>query len=227
MSNYVDPHPGLTGDATVQETCHRCGGMGVFSTYGRCFTCRGTGAVTRKVRNVRAAARRAARKEEQRREDAEQRRRDAEEARRRFMMGHGDVVTALEALAGEFADSMRQQLEDRGTLTEKQCTAILASARELELLEDALPVPDGKEVVTGTVSSVRVKETLHGLTLKMVLLEDRGFKLYGTVPAALREDLEPRVTAGNRVQFTATISPSRDSEFFGFYRRPTGGRILT
>ncbi|KQP81559.1 hypothetical protein [Aeromicrobium sp. Leaf291] len=62
---YVDPCPGMKGDDTVTEECGKCSGRGrirAFAGYkfGICFDCDGDGVLVRKVRNIRAAARRSA-----------------------------------------------------------------------------------------------------------------------------------------------------------------------
>lgn len=51
--------------------------------------------------------------------------------------------------------------------------------------------------------------------LKMLVLDDHGFKLWGTVPAAI-EDIEK----GDYVDLIANIEPSKDDLFFGFFKRP-------
>lgn len=60
----------------------------------------------------------------------------------------------------------------------------------------------------------------------MLVLDDRGFKVWGTVPAALERDEHGGMTVGtiaekgDRVTFTARLEPSSDDETFGFFKRP-------
>jgi hypothetical protein len=78
------------------------------------------------------------------------------------------------------------------------------------------PVVEGRIQITGTVISTCVRETDYGLTLKAVVLDDRGFKVWGTVPSSNDEWI-----AGDKVAFTATVERSDKDEMFGFYKRPT------
>ena len=73
----------------------------------------------------------------------------------------------------------------------------------------------GKQTITGTVTKCYVKETDFGSRRVMVVLDDRGFSVWGTVPSAISF-----VKVGDWVQFNATVEASDDSTF-GFFKRPT------
>lgn len=84
----------------------------------------------------------------------------------------------------------------------------------------ARPVPNGRQVVEGEVLTVDYRDSYYGGAWKMLVKCD-GYKLWGTVPNALRDDnldLPPR---GTLVRFTATLERSGDDENFGFYKRPS------
>ena len=67
----------------------------------------------------------------------------------------------------------------------------------------------------------------------MVVKDDRGFKVYGTVPQAIIDEAVPRphslgaqvwdyeVLKGQRITFSATVQASDDDDKFGFFKRPT------
>lgn len=94
-------------------------------------------------------------------------------------------------------------------------------AAEAEAAVDAEPVPTGRIVVTGKVIKLAERYSDYGVTLKATVLDDRGFKVWVTVPRAISD-----VERGDRVTFDATVEPSRDDEFFGFGKRPTKARVL-
>ncbi len=78
------------------------------------------------------------------------------------------------------------------------------------------PVVEGRGVISGEVVSIKWQDTQYGGCYKMLLKDDRNFKVWGTVPAALED-----VARGDRVTMTATLAKSDDDETFGFYSRPT------
>jgi hypothetical protein len=128
-----------------------------------------------------------------------------------------------------FYFDLLHKLNRYGSLSEKQVAAALrsrdrdaehAAKREAEKA-DASPVITGKVTITGTILSTKWQDSAYGSTLKMLVRDDRGFKVWGTCPASL--DCSG-VTAekGDRVTFTATVEASRDDETFGFFKRPTG-----
>lgn len=134
-----------------------------------------------------------------------------------------DAFTLRER-SGFLAD-VWSNLRRYGSLTDAQEEAVVrvaGSIREADARREAeknlpvVPVIEGRVTVTGTVLTTKVQNSIYGETLKMLVRDDRGFKVWGTVPAALAgEGLK-----GARVTFTATVERSRDDEAFGFYKRP-------
>lgn len=108
-------------------------------------------------------------------------------------------------------------------LTENQVKAVekwLEKKAEQEGLERTRkPVPDTGErmelrgVLLGTKKVTDRFSYNGGTKLKYIILEDRGFKLYGSAFGDCPEK-------GDRVAFRATVERSKDDEFFGFYKRP-------
>ncbi len=90
------------------------------------------------------------------------------------------------------------------------------TAQEATEDREAFPTDAKRQTFTGTLVSVKTVMTDFGETVKMLVKEDRGFKLYGSLPADLHG-----VEAGAKIQFDAKPTVSRDDEFFGFFSRPT------
>lgn len=83
------------------------------------------------------------------------------------------------------------------------------------------PVVTGNAVqVTGNVLTTRWQEGRYGMTHKCLIADDRGFKVWGTVPS--KGDWH----VGDRVVFTAEVEQSKDDETFGFYKRPKAHKVL-
>lgn len=118
----------------------------------------------------------------------------------------------------------------------------------------AYPAPMGRVVVTGVITSAKVQESDYGITYKILVLHDAGFKVWCSLPAAqaneARENFYENVTdvnlygsdvwflgdtnepekftgvKGKRITFTATLQPSKDDANFAFGSRPTKGSWL-
>jgi len=83
------------------------------------------------------------------------------------------------------------------------------------------PCPSGRVEITGQVLKIELRPTDFGMTLKMAVRDDRGFAVWLTCPIAIN-----RAERGDRVQFTASIQPSKDDTMFGFGKRPAKARFL-
>lgn len=232
-------------DEKVFVECGRCGGEGAVSwganynghvlledgtvreTSQVCFACngaRGKWTTYRKLRNNQLARERRARKraEEAKRKAAEIAAERAERAAA-YAAENADVLAALETLTGEFADDLRATLAETGQLSENQGAAVLRIAAEKAAEPEAAPVVTGRVEVTGKVVSTKWVDGYGPrarAVKKMVVLDDRGFRVYGTVPTAIRG-----VERGERVTFTATVEASDDDETFGFFKRPTKAQL--
>ena len=141
--------------------------------------------------------------------------------------------------SNSFADSLGNALADYGKLSPKQCAAVLKiidgniakkaewAAKSAAENADAEAIVNGKQVITGEVITVKVQEGYYGDTLKMLVRDDRGFKVWGTVPSALSDAAYEAETTvnGSRVTFSATVEASEDDNKFGFYKRPTKAKL--
>ena len=76
-------------------------------------------------------------------------------------------------------------------------------------------------MITGTVLSFKWQGSDYGDVLKMLVQDDRGFRVWGSVPASL-DDAERE----SRISFTATVSQSDRDTKFGFFKRPTKAAII-
>lgn len=125
-----------------------------------------------------------------------------------------------------FVADVARKLVCYGSLSERQVEAVrkaiirdqeAADRRAAQAEEPTAPVVEGKVQITGEVLSTKWQESMYGETLKMLVKDDRLFKVWGTVPAALVGEVE----RGDRVTFSATVTKSDDDETFGFFKRPT------
>ena len=110
-----------------------------------------------------------------------------------------------------------------------------AEREAAEALLPSEPVIEGKLVITGEVLTTKLQDSDFGSTWKMLVRDDRGFKVWGTIPASLQgridwDDEGQKVIAGaergDRVTFSATVERSRDDAQFGFFKRPTKASII-
>lgn len=232
-----------------KETCDRCGGSGTYpsSCYnGICLKCNGPGQVLRYVatpewqavlderREKREAKKAAARAEKAAKLAAERQARIA--ALPAWVMG----VALFAAFADDIiARSVIERLVERDKpMTDKQAAAIFRSALKFSRVKH--PVVEGKAVViSGKIISTREQDNRYGYgsIIKMLVADDRGFKVWGTRPNTEVEDVDGWIIndegkrcrtldTGDRVTFTAGVERSRDDEFFGFFKRPRKVTVL-
>lgn len=124
-----------------------------------------------------------------------------------------DICEAIhEKLVGDLIRLQKYQQEQRDAERAERDAAHQAG-------ENA---PEGRIVVTGTVLAFKVQESIYGDVLKMLVQDDRGFRVWGSVPASL-DDAERE----SRVTFTATVTASDKDTKFGFFKRPTKAAIIT
>ena len=81
-------------------------------------------------------------------------------------------------------------------------------------------VADGRQVISGTVLAMKNQESDWGSVLKMLVQDDRGFRVWGSVPSSLDCNREDQIT------FTATIQQSDKDSKFGFFKRPTKASVV-
>jgi len=154
----------------------------------------------------------------------------------------GDNLKIMDGKGLSFADSLEFSLLKYGKLSPKQCAAVLkcidgaaerkakwAAQREIENA-NAEAIVNGKQTITGVVVSTKFVEGYYGGVTKMLVKDDKGFKVWGSVPAALCDAMNDEgeyldALKGRRVTFTATVEASNDDDKFGFFKRPTKAAI--
>ncbi len=153
------------------------------------------------------------------------------EYREGLLAEHPGLAEALENDHYIAQDIARRFHGSSPQLSEKQIALLFklqgeAEKRAKERAEqqaNAVPVVEGKATeITGKVLSEKWQEGYYGTTHKMLVLDDRGFKVWGSVPSALSA-----VSRGDRVSFTAATEASNDDETFGFFKRPRKAEFLT
>ena len=144
----------------------------------------------------------------------------------------------------DFAESLFKSLhQDWGKLSEKQCEAVLKcidgqaerqakwDAKQKAEHAAAESIENGKQQITGEILSIKTRDGFYGLEIKMIVKDDRGFKVWGTVPSKLLNAADEAREfngkhyldwlKGKRVSFSANLEASEDDIKFGFYKRPT------
>lgn len=94
---------------------------------------------------------------------------------------------------------------------------------EIEAKRKAALVPeeDKRMRVYGEVMTVR-KDQGQFLQTRILVKHESGWKVWGSCPSSISE-----VKRGDVVEFTAKVKRSDQDPKFGFFSRPTKGRILT
>lgn len=111
--------------------------------------------------------------------------------------------------------SEKQTAFIRSLLQKIQNRPIIAAQRAAER-EAATPCPKGRVRITGTVVGTKVVEDrfnrYSGEKTNILVKSDSGFVVYGS--------RFNNVTKGDKVDFTATVTPSEKDMKFGFFKRP-------
>jgi hypothetical protein len=120
------------------------------------------------------------------------------------------VYVYIDERCKDVADAIESYLE-----APKVAAAAAQRAAEQAELDAAEPCPTGRVAITGEILAIKLQESYYGDTWKMLVKDDRGFKVWGSIPSSLH------ASRGARVTFMAAVEPSRDDDKFGFYKRPT------
>ena len=149
------------------------------------------------------------------------------EYRAEVLASNPGLAEAFESTNGFIADVARRFRSSHPELSEKQIAAVLKAAERdrayaaEKAAQPTVPVVEGNGVaIVGTIVSTKWQDSDYGGSLKMLVNDDRGFKVWGTVPSSL--DAE----RGDRVSFIANVEQSRNDADFGFFKRPRKAAIL-
>ena len=151
----------------------------------------------------------------------------------------GEKETPEQYKGSFFLVDVARKLRSYGELSERQVAAVRTAmvregefqarkrARDAERARQeaerpSAPAPSGRVSVTGEVWKVQEPdEYAQYPTWKMLVADDRGFRVWGSVPRSLAS-----VKRGDRVSFSAEVTPSDKDDKFGFYSRPTQARVV-
>lgn len=165
-----------------------------------------------------------------------------------FQTTNADVVEFLDGISTDydskdhpFLQDMKRALGQYGNLTENQLNAtkkFMASAAKFEAakaakaaeMTDVPDLPEGRMDLVGEIVSTKWQNSDYGTTLKMLVRLPDGNKVYGTVPESMTTwSAETGTTypdKGTQVSFTATVTRSKDDRNFGFFKRPSNGKVV-
>tara|TARA_B100000315_G_C14596019_1_gene599431 strand:- start:19660 stop:20577 length:918 start_codon:yes stop_codon:yes gene_type:complete len=241
--------------ATLCSRCAGQGGSNCWSHTGwECFKCRGkqTGPAKKvklytKEKLVKLDATKALRDAKREAKNAEKaqaeaaiRRQEIEAAKQAMQARYPQAVSMLEAYTGDntFLSDIQAKFNEGKPLTDRMASAIInACEREntkgdwqtyLAAVESGFEeFPTGRTTVRGFIRSYKWKDDrFGGSTLKITLVDERGFVIHTTRPKSL-SDLLPRREDGTVdldamlkgwIEFEVTLSHKEGN--FGFGTRP-------
>lgn len=90
------------------------------------------------------------------------------------------------------------------------------------------PVPEGRYEITGEIIYTKWYDGDYGPCLKCTIRDDRGFRVFGSVPTSIVDYTESEEIdlIGQRIQLTGTVKQADDDNRFGFYKRPAKSILL-
>lgn len=120
---------------------------------------------------------------------------------------------------------MKLIAEERGLYEKERKEKADREANRLRTQATAdVPITDERIQITGEVVGIKMVEG-YGWNapdvMKIIVLDDRGFKLYGSCPSSVGS-----AERGDRLEFMARIESSNDDSQFGFFSRPTKSVFL-
>jgi hypothetical protein len=104
--------------------------------------------------------------------------------------------------------------------------------KELEdkIEKQPVPITNNRIAISGIVVSIKLKynDYTGEDDVKLVILDDRGFKVWGSEPTIRNEnDDRVEVEKGDKIEFMAKVTASNNDKYFGFYKRPTKAKHLS
>lgn len=124
------------------------------------------------------------------------------------------LVAAMKALAEERGLYAKEREEEKRREAERERTQATAD----------VPVTDERIQVAGEVVGIKMVEGFNYNSpdvKKIVVLDDRGFKVYGTCPNSIAA-----AERGDHVSFMSKIETSDDDSQFGFFKRPSKATLV-
>lgn len=243
--DFVDPFPGLADDAEVFVNCGRCGGVGYIAGMehvenAMCFGCRGlkghtsTAGAERKTEKGRLSYRKGEETKLLKKQRFHNEQMEKAEAAFPILAGWCDAMSTNSFLLDIWTKAFDYELSEKQIAAAAkvlQADADRTAARAAEKAE-LNPVVEGKGSIQGEIITVKYQDSQYGGAWKMLVKDDRNFKVWGSIPAAIftqqeaevEEGVNPAVEAlvGRKVSFNASaVEASDDDKTFGFFSRPT------
>ena len=152
-------------------------------------------------------------------------REEAAEARQAALDANPGLATALEC-DHYIVNDIAARFAKWGNISEKQVKLVFkiaadVAARAAEKANEPEPVAipaeclEGRQRFTGVVLGTKWVESDWGGSVKLLIAEDRGFKLWGSAPDSADQ------FKGATIAFDARVKASDKDACFGFYSRPT------
>ena len=181
------------------------------------------------------------RKQIEKQVEASRNREKIQKAAQKWLDKHEDLKDVLSPDAKPdhcILQNLKVNLLHYGSLTEKQVDLARKIKKEeeqkaqqrkqwTEEAKDAEDVPEGTGIeITGVVLGTKTQQSQFAYKTteyKMLVKDDRGFKIWGTEPSSLSIDGPSK---GRRVQFTANLEKSKDDPKFGFFKRPKKAKYI-
>ena len=130
---------------------------------------------------------------------------------------------SLSDKAPGFSQSVMETVALKGSITENQLSALQKAHKKYILsLSPKAQCPSGEEKIEGEIVSVKTQQYGWHSTLKMVIQDKRGFRVYGTVP----QSIQGESLLGMQVSLMAFVEPSENDTSFGFYYRPKKASLV-
>lgn len=126
-----------------------------------------------------------------------------------------DIVSKLV----QYGSTSDRAINYVGVLLNKIANRARVEAERAAEAAKAADCPEGRVWVKGEVISHRFDEGPYGTTEKMLVKDETGYKVWGTVPSSIT------VERGTKVKFSAQVEPSKDDPKFGFFKRPTKAEV--
>lgn len=157
---------------------------------------------------------------------------------RRFVEENPNVRLLSQYRDIGFFKSLRTQLMERCTLSEKQVDCIPEAVERQkkwaaerierdERMPEATEVVEGRITIEGEVLTAKLQDGYYGSEYKWLVIDDRGFKVWGTIPSCIFDgNVTMADLRGRRVSFAAAVTKSDKDACFGFYKRPTQATLL-
>jgi hypothetical protein len=148
---------------------------------------------------------------------------------------YADQIENSYGYVNGFLSDLNRKLYAYGELSERQIEAAkrtiiqdtekndARTVAKVEEVASATPAPESRVTVTGEIVSIKEYPGYmpNTYTTKMLVKDDRGFKVWSTLPDAIWQ-----AEKGNRVSFIATLTPAADDPYFAKAKRPTKAEIL-